>query len=99
MKIIAEQCYKQRQSWCYDRVVRYTAGDHTLKVSIERNAYDDQSHAKVSRWDGAEWKYVHDKPIAQCHCSKISYVQEGVRPDDFLKDAEDLLGVAMDIIY
>jgi hypothetical protein len=41
-------------------VLRYlTTEDGTrLFVDIERNAYDQQSHYRISRWDGNQWQVV-----------------------------------------
>lgn len=33
-------------------------GDHTLRIYLRNNAYQDQSYGKVERWNGEEWKDV-----------------------------------------
>ena len=94
--VISEKCYHQDQSWYYTAVLDQNG--HKFRIEIRRNAYDDQSYAKISRWEGSQWQRVHDKPIMDCHCHRISYVQEGVTIEDFSVDANVLLKVAIAIV-
>jgi hypothetical protein len=95
MKIV-EQCYKQSHSWCYQKVVHDNG--HTLRVDIRRNAYDEQSHARVERWSGTKWEFVWDKPISACACQTTSYTAENVSPKVFAEDALDLISTAKKIL-
>lgn len=94
--VISEQCYNNSASWYYTVVLDQKG--HKFRIEIRRNARDDQSYAKISRWDGSQWQFVHDKSITSCDCHRISYVQEGVTIEDFSVDANVLLKVALAIV-
>ena len=96
---ISKRFYNENQSW----ILNYTVGigdEHRLLVEIRRNAYDQQSYGRVSRWDGTRWHRVVNVPISECQCRVVSYVQpEGkAREDLFVLDAYRLLEEAKKII-
>jgi hypothetical protein len=97
MRTIAEQCFEQNQSWMYTKVVDTNCG--RLRVEIRRNAYDAQSYAKIDKWNGEIWNFVHSIPITSCLCQSISYVMENVTKEDFQADAMILISVALDIVW
>jgi hypothetical protein len=92
---IAEQTYNHSQSWNYDLIV--VSSGVRYRVEIRRNAYDFQSWAKVSRWDGTKWHPVYNEPIESCRCKSISYVERDVQHDVFRPDALRLLETAIAI--
>ena len=96
-KVISERFYKKSHSWRYERTV--AVDDHRLLIDIKRNAYDEQSHAVVSRWSGSEWKTVVMLPIELMSCQVVSYVhkEEQARRELFEQDA-DALAVVKSII-
>ena len=65
--IISEDITKGRQSLIYRLVLKVTINGvvHTLRVVRKRDAYDSQSHATVSRWDGEKWHEVARIPWAE----------------------------------
>lgn len=95
-KVILEQLYNQDQSWNFIKIVEIQS--HKLKIDIRRNAYDNQSHARIERWNGSEWKLVHHKPIMDCRCAIVSYVEKNVEKRLFEIDADGLLNDAMKIV-
>lgn len=95
-KVISEQFYNQNQSWYYVRIIEKDS--HKMKVFIRRNAYDNQSCAQVERWDGTKWQFVYDKPIMECQCKVVSYVQTDAKKDKFSLDADELLKTAIQIV-
>lgn len=88
MEQISVRCWNQNRSWCYEAT--YKIDNHRFRVEIRRNAYDEQSFARVSRWDGAQWHKVCSKPISECHCKTVSYVRADVTAKDFERDELDL---------
>jgi hypothetical protein len=96
MRTIAEQCFEQNQSWMYIYVGEVDGV--RLRVEIRRNAYDAQSYAKIDKWNGEIWNFVHSMPITSCYCKRISYVMENVTKEDFQADAMTLISVALDIV-
>jgi hypothetical protein len=101
---ISERVYKRSQSWHYERTVNVYVSDwrngqaHKLKVYICRNAYDAQSYATVSRWDGSQWQNMVSAPITECECMSISYVQAGITAEAFAEDFARLLREAVSIV-
>lgn len=82
---ISERCWNSRQSWHYQHTFRHAATK--LRTTIQRNAYDFQSSAKVERWDGSRWFEVVSAPIEALPCAAISYVHKGVTCADFSPSA------------
>lgn len=93
---INTQVFNADQSWYFTRIIKVDA--IKLKVSIIRNAYDDQSKAKVYKWDGNQWHVVHSLPITDCVCKRISYVTQNITAAVFESDYEKLLAVALQIV-
>ena len=91
-----ERVWQGGHAWNYEGHVRNN--EHSLRVSIRRNAHDEQSWARVHRWDGTKWQLVLSRPICECHCKTISYIQQGVKIAAFKKDTEELLQATMGII-
>jgi hypothetical protein len=76
--------------------------DHRLRVEIRSDAYEDQSYARIKRWDGNQWQFLHDlgrgvrKTPAKMHYKDpaIHGSQEAV----FLKDRDTLVKLAGEIL-
>ena len=96
-KTISERVFNADQSWYFERIILLPNTDK-VKINIRRNAYDFQSWARVSRWNGEEWKNVVDAPITEFNCHKISYVDKGITTKHFDEDAGKLLMEAMKIV-
>jgi len=98
---ISTRVFNQDQSWVFQRTVEIKArknAKHTLRINIRRNAYDNQSYAKVERWNGTEWKNVVNAPITECECKGISYVDLNISARHFERDAERLVKEAEAIV-
>lgn len=76
--------------WPYER--------HRLQVSIDRDSYDFQSSAKISRWDGAEWKAVASIPYTEMRTGDIAYKRVPAE-EDFEADRRDLINLASLVFY
>ena len=100
-KPISERVYNADQSWYFERTVTATknAKKVKLQVNIRRNAYNDQSYARVKRWSGTEWKNVVDAPITECECKSITYVDRLPATGLFKDDADRLLQEAIQIVF
>jgi hypothetical protein len=99
-KIISERCWKANQSWYYEKVIAFASNTRSfkLKVDIRRNAYDDQSHARVYQWDGTKWQLVVKYPIRDCVCQHLDYTMMNVTADSFSTDTLYLLKEALQIV-
>lgn len=97
-KRICQDVYRGRQSWRYKAVWQY--GPERLQVDIERDAYDFQSHARISVWSRPkmEWSPLADLPMSQANCRSISYVSDGITAADFERDEATLLDRALMVI-
>jgi hypothetical protein len=67
--------YNSRQSWIAVETTKILG--HMLRITVCRNAYDEQSYAKTDRWDGEKWRQVDRLPITQMpeEARRVSYVQ------------------------
>lgn len=97
-KKLDERLWNAQQSWSYEAIYELTSGRdvHKIRIYIKRNAYDAQSHLKVERWDGSEWKQMrYFAMTAEWFTFKVSYVDQ--RPDwaSFRADTEELLDQAV----
>ena len=96
---ISVSCYNQSQSWIFERIVGVSQHPgHKLWVKIERNAYDNQSWARVKRWSGSKWELVYEEPICLCECKSINYAQKGIDIKYFMTDFKRLLDITLKII-
>ena len=86
-KIISQSFYQQGQSWQMVGIYEQQNGLR-LRVHIKRNAYDEQSFAKLEVFSQTEkkWNLVHSKPIQQCACRETSYV---LSPEEFERRGHD----------
>ncbi len=55
-KVLDTKLNKGSQTYTLTRIAEL--GEHKLRFSIGSDAYQSQSHATVSRWNGTEWKRV-----------------------------------------
>lgn len=68
-----------------------------LKISIRSCAYDFQSYARISRWDGSEWKLLHSL-IEMSTKTGLGYKKVGATFEDFAADHTELLRVAGEVL-
>ena len=43
-----------------------------FNVKVRRNSYDFQSEARVTKWDGSRWQYVHHLPYCDMKAQECS---------------------------
>jgi hypothetical protein len=98
-RLSAPSVWNANQSWYYKAL--WTSGDYRLQVNIRRNAFEDQSYARVEVWSAAElkWSTVVSQPITLMVCKKVSYVQENVTIRNFAADEESLLDEAAIVLH
>lgn len=94
-KALDVQCYNRNQSWYFQEYI--LENGHFFHVDICRNAYDFQSHARIHRWDGAQWHRVFEMPMQDCECRSVSYTTKDVPPEIFFADANKLIDTARKI--
>lgn len=89
----------RHQSHCWTEVRVYGGlgrVSERLKVDIVRNAYDDQSHARVYAWSPVQgWLLIVDHGIEDYECYKSSYVSpwtDDMR-DKFIRSADRLFDI------
>lgn len=70
---ISERHWQGSQSWNFQRVTRLEDGQ-TIRTTIKRDAYDDQSYGKVERWDGEKWRGVVRVPLSELPLSCNAYL-------------------------
>jgi len=99
-KLISERVWNQDQSWEYEHVFNLNDGDHIMRTTIRRNAYDAQSFGKVERWDGAEWKLVLTRSIDEMEDEVIglSFVERGISSHIFDESAYAMELAAWEIV-
>lgn len=90
-----------QQSWVLDEIGEL--GDNKLRTQIRRNAYNDQSTARISVWTGIEngWTEVASLPITECACSSVSYTTKTLafaEHEMFDADVERLVGLAAAVL-
>lgn len=87
---ILENCYVANQSWYYEWVGIH---ERKFKVSIRRNAYDEQSWARGFVYDpvGSKWNQIVNNHIKECDCQSVSYDNPHIGRNDFLNDRVRLL--------
>lgn len=93
---ISERFYNQSHSWNYERTVKI--GSRKVRVQIRRNAYDQQSYARTHVWAGDAWNLVCSRPISECKCSTVSYVNDGATDRLFKKDADSIIEETVEVL-
>ena len=89
--VSAPRAWQGEQSWWFQGTWR-TAGV-VVRVSIRRNAYDEQSWARAEIFSPAAlaWNLVASRTIKECRCKGVSYLQATVSAVDFSADAAALV--------
>ncbi len=97
---VSSRCYKQTQSWWFERILKFTSPVQSfkLRIVIRRNAFDFQSYGHVDMWDGNKWNNVIDVPITELESRKVDYVTLNVTERDFENDCKSLLETALKIV-
>lgn len=98
---IHSRMYSARQSANYEEIIELTSASdvNRLKIDIKVDSYQDQNICKISRWDGAEWKYVASIPPSEMRSGDISYKKELKYDEDFVDDRYDLINLACLVIW
>lgn len=84
--------WNQEQSWYWESV--WSVRGRTVKTSIRRNAYDDQSHKRAYIFDGDKWNLVIDWPIDQSFAF-VTYTRKEIPPEQigiFTNACEEMIG-------
>lgn len=96
---LSQQLFSQSQSWYYKAIWNFMG--EKLEINIRRNAYDFQSHRRISIFDPKEkkWNALCSLPFDTAHCLPVSYVSQSADiklfeadEADLLKEAELILG-------
>lgn len=98
-KTISERCHNKEQSWFYERIEK--VDQSRLRVSIRRNAYDDQSYVRGYVFDpgNIKWNLIVDLPFQSAACKRVNYTDEYITIGDFAPDAENVLTELLAILY
>ncbi len=92
---ISERVWKGTQSVNYEQVFEF--GPNRLRVRIKRDAYDNQSHARVHVWLGG-WVLVCSTPIEWMYCRTLSYTDPVPKADAFDDDFMRLFQEAASVL-
>lgn len=85
-----EWVWNSQQSWYYESL-HFLPGNIKIKIEIRRNAFDYQSYARASSFDGDKWNVIANIPHPFMQCMGVKYNQTDVKAKDFYKDEEELL--------
>ena len=85
-----------------DYVEVLQAGDHKLRVKIRSDAYAFQSYARVERWDGEKWQFLHGLGSSNMRTPTGLYTVhravDGHLETKFRKDRDELVRLAEAIL-
>ena len=62
--IISEDFSHGRSEWRFNGVYRI-GSDHVVRVHIEKDFYDFQSHAKIEAWRAEGWRFFTSLPVEE----------------------------------
>jgi len=98
MKTIDRQIAQGRQSINFTEVIEFDG--HKLRISIKSDSYNFQSYARISRWNGEEWKQVHFIHFSEMKTPSGLCYQPNEKCDykHFINDRDQLIKVAKEII-
>lgn len=87
-----------RQDVTYTEVLR--CGTHKLRVSINSNAYDFQSWARIDAFDpkALQWNLLASIPYALMKTPHGLYVRRGAGAGEFMEDRDQLVNLAVEIL-
>lgn len=88
---LSHEFFNASQSWNYKSIWDFKG--EKVSISIQRNAYDFQSHRCVSIYDPEKriWNRLCNLPFEGAHCTPVSYVQREADIKLFERDEADLL--------
>lgn len=85
-KFISVTTYNQNQTWHHEEIRQFRGqgiGVVSLKATIRRNAYDDQSYVRIEKWsDFNGWNVIASFPITDFPAHRLSYVRKDINSDD-----------------
>jgi len=98
MKTIDRQISETRDDVHYTEVLDIDGS--RFKVAIRSNSYAFQSHAKIVRWNGEEWKNVYSLHHTEMKTPHgLCYARENkTSPTQFTDDRNQLIKVAKAIV-
>lgn len=76
-------------------------GEHKIKISIDRDTYDNQSHARgfVFSTAAMDWKSIYSIPYPQMASLKLDAYGKTPVPADFRTDVNTILAGIKSIIF
>jgi hypothetical protein len=71
-----QRFWKTRQAWCYRFLTKIEG--YSVKISIKRDSYDDQSFARADVWSDAElkWNLAATIPYPDMQTLYLSYTAD-----------------------
>ena len=94
VNVINVQVCPTRQSFHYVELL--SLGNHKLRVDIQADTYDFQSHARIERWDGNQWQLVAFLLYPEMK-TKYGAIR-AAKSDDFRLDRDRLINLATAIL-
>lgn len=76
---VSEEYTHRSQSWCFTGIYRNHSG--LYEVNVKKDAYADQSHAKISVWRG-KWEFFCSLPTEQWFSVLPSYTKRELSDED-----------------
>lgn len=100
VQTLDERTWQGSQSWNFEGVYRLIGSPHKLRVSIKRDSYNAQSHARIEIWSQAElkWNFVRALPWEQTTTFGTFAYQNSAPTAEFATDTQELLELAADIV-
>jgi hypothetical protein len=107
--------WNAQQSWHYEEFLEVVHVSQTepgikLHILVRSNAYDEQSWAKIEKWDGAQWHLLVQIPGNLMESRNggfqerrpVSYTSKSLSPEataTFMTDRQTLLEDAAHILF
>jgi hypothetical protein len=94
--VLSTTLHRGHQAIVYTRLLDTTTKDkkkHKLKIDIESDTYLFQSHARIHRWNGEEWKQITHIPFSLMKTKNGLIHMPASRPvigEDFMEDVKEL---------
>ena len=97
MKTITKQIGNGRQKVTYTEIVQTDDGTK-LRVEVASDSYQRQCHARVQRWDGEQWRFVHGIHFSNMKTETGLCYSGNVTDESFKADRDGLLQVAQAVL-
>lgn len=89
MRKLTQKIWKANQSWHYEAL--WQVNDRRIKISIRRNAFDEQNHCVAKMFDGDKWNGIASTPHSRMNCNHLSYMQPNPPTVKDFQTDEDIL--------